>query len=85
MEILKLKHPQIYAYLYVKHTELFVVNSATSCYDFASIDKVKAREKQFADFLENRKQTIDSNSEKKSEIPTVLDYYIIPLKNWTTI
>ena len=76
LEILKLKHPQIYAYLYVKHTELFVVNSATSCYDFASIDKVKAREKQFADFLENRKQTIDSNSEKKSEIPTVLDYYL---------
>src|SRR5690606_17179934 len=27
LEILKLKHPQIYAYLYVKHKELFVVNS----------------------------------------------------------
>lgn len=76
LEILKLKHPQIYAYLYVKQTELFVVNRATFCYDFAPIDMVKAREQRFLDFLESRKETFDSNSEKKSEIPTVLDYYL---------
>lgn len=76
LEILKLKHPQIYSYLYTKQTELFVVNSRTFCYDFAPIDLVKAREKRFIDFLESRKQTIESNSEKKPEIPTVLDYYL---------
>lgn len=70
LEILKLKHPQIYLYLYTKHTDLFVVNHNIFCYELAPIDKVKAEQQRFKSFLEKQKE--DNNA----EIPTVLDYYL---------
>ncbi|WP_394660065.1 P-loop NTPase fold protein [uncultured Chryseobacterium sp.] len=72
LEILKLKHPYLYRLLFTKKGEIFNVHSNTNCYYFSLIDKVRARDKRFEDFLNRNKENVKN---KEREL-TVFEFYV---------
>lgn len=76
LEILKLKHPQIYTYLFVKQNEILSVNRALNCYYLTPLDKVKASNKRFLEFLENRNKSVEYSNLTKEKTVAVFDFYL---------
>lgn len=76
LEILKLKHPQLHTYLFVKQNEILSVNRALYCYYLTPLDKVKASNKRFLEFLENTSKSKEYSTSEMEKTVTVFDFYL---------
>jgi len=78
LEILKLKHPQLHSYLYVKQDEILAINPNRECFYLRPIDSKKHTSRAVQDYLKMSKSpSMQSNSNDEArENQTFFDVYL---------